>query len=64
MLKWDAEVDSLHIKRISIEDLVGYVYIDRVNLCDLIKGFFLHVTMPHQHPSNITCHIILDIKFF
>jgi hypothetical protein len=25
------EVDSLHIKRIGIEDLVGYVYIVRVD---------------------------------
>jgi hypothetical protein len=28
----DAEVDSLHVKRICIEDLVGYVYIVRVDL--------------------------------
>jgi hypothetical protein len=27
----DAEVDSLHVKRIGIEDLVGYVYIVRVD---------------------------------
>jgi hypothetical protein len=27
----DVEVDSLHIKRIAIEDLVGYVYIVRVD---------------------------------
>jgi hypothetical protein len=27
----DAEVDSLHVKRIDIEDLVGYVYIVRVD---------------------------------
>jgi hypothetical protein len=29
--KVDAEVDSLHVKRISIEDLVDYVYIVRVD---------------------------------
>jgi hypothetical protein len=27
----DVEVDSLHVKRIAIEDLVGYVYIVRVD---------------------------------
>jgi hypothetical protein len=27
----DDEVDSLHLKRIGIEDLVGYVYIVRVD---------------------------------
>jgi hypothetical protein len=27
----DVEVDNLHIKRITIEDLVGYVYIVRVD---------------------------------
>jgi hypothetical protein len=34
--KWidelDADVDSLHIKRIGIEDLVSYVYIVRIDL--------------------------------
>jgi hypothetical protein len=29
--KIDAEMDSLHIKRIDIEDLVDYVYIVRVD---------------------------------
>jgi hypothetical protein len=28
--KVDAEMDSLHVKKIDIEDLVGYVYIVRV----------------------------------
>jgi hypothetical protein len=28
----DIEVDSLHVKRIVIEDLVGYVYIVRVDM--------------------------------
>jgi hypothetical protein len=28
----DAEVDSVHIKRIGIDDLVSYVYIVRVDL--------------------------------
>jgi hypothetical protein len=27
----DDEVDSLHVKRICIDDLVGYVYIVRVD---------------------------------
>jgi hypothetical protein len=27
----DDEVDSLHVKRIGIDDLVGYVYIVRVD---------------------------------
>jgi hypothetical protein len=27
----DVEVDSLHVNRIGIEDLVGYVYIVRVD---------------------------------
>jgi hypothetical protein len=27
----DAEVDSLHVKRIGIDGLVGYVYIVRVD---------------------------------
>jgi hypothetical protein len=30
--KVDTEVDSLHVKRIGIEDLVGYVYIVRVDI--------------------------------
>jgi hypothetical protein len=28
----DVEVDSLHVKRIDIDDLVGYVYIVRVDI--------------------------------
>jgi hypothetical protein len=32
----DAKVDSLHVKRIGIEDLVGYVYIVRVDLMLII----------------------------
>jgi hypothetical protein len=34
----DVEVDSLHVKRIAIENLVGYVYIVRV---DSISTTFL-----------------------
>jgi hypothetical protein len=29
--KVDVEVDSLHVKRIGVRDLVGYVYIVRVD---------------------------------
>jgi hypothetical protein len=29
--KVDIEVDSLHVKRITIDDVVGYVYIVRVD---------------------------------
>jgi hypothetical protein len=28
----DSEVDSLHVKRIGIEDSVGYVYIVRIDV--------------------------------
>jgi hypothetical protein len=32
----DGEVDSVHVKRIGMEDLVGYVYIVRVDSYMLI----------------------------
>jgi hypothetical protein len=38
--KVDVEVDSLHVKRIAIEDLVGYVYIVRV---DYIKQLYVRL---------------------
>jgi hypothetical protein len=39
--KLDTEVDSLHVNRISIEDLVGYVYIVRVDFLDYAFGYVL-----------------------
>jgi hypothetical protein len=39
--KLDTEVDSLHVNRISIEDLVGYVYIVRVDFLDYASGYVL-----------------------
>jgi hypothetical protein len=33
-------VDSLYVKRIVIDDLVGYVYVVRVDLC-MCKQFFV-----------------------
>jgi hypothetical protein len=30
--KLDAKVDNLHVKRISIEDFIGYIYIVRVDI--------------------------------
>jgi hypothetical protein len=35
--KVDVEMDNLHIKIIAIEDLVGYVYIVRVDVYILIE---------------------------
>jgi hypothetical protein len=33
----DFEIDNLHVKRISFEDLVSYVYIVRVNVLAFIS---------------------------
>jgi hypothetical protein len=38
----DVEVDSLHVKRIGIKDLIGYVYIVRLfdnptRYCEILK---------------------------
>jgi hypothetical protein len=42
----DVEVDSLHVKRIGVQDLVGYVYIVRVddqyNSYDIHFKFYFH----------------------
>jgi hypothetical protein len=35
--KVDVLLDSLHVKRIAIEDLVGYVYIVRID-CTFLKN--------------------------
>jgi hypothetical protein len=41
----DVEVDSLYVKRINIEDLVGYVYIVRV---DKVAYRALYVVRVHK----------------
>jgi hypothetical protein len=41
----DVEVDSLYVKRIAIEDIVGYVYIVRVDYDPQIVQYFISNTM-------------------
>jgi hypothetical protein len=35
-------MDSLHVKRIGIEDLVSYVYIVKVDACARVTCFCMH----------------------
>jgi hypothetical protein len=54
--KIDDEVDSLHVKRIGIEDLVGYVYIVRVD-----KALKTRFSQGSQHPP-VVGHQIMEIQ--
>jgi hypothetical protein len=39
----DTEVDSLHVKRIDIENLVGYVYMVRLDNIDEISPYEISI---------------------
>jgi hypothetical protein len=49
--KVDAEVNSLHVKRIDIDDLVGYVYIVRVD-----KQYALYKLRKMAEKSNFALY--------
>jgi hypothetical protein len=54
--KVDVEVDRLHVKRIGIENLVGYVYIVRV---DKIK----HYLLPNWQSNPSSSRHEIEVKF-
>jgi hypothetical protein len=46
----DVNVDSLHVKRIIIEDLVDYIYIVKV---DNSNNIFARICLPHAHNLKV-----------
>jgi hypothetical protein len=68
-VKVDVEVDSLHAKRIIVDDLVGYVYIVRVNvyIYQYYKGWVardLCVSQNYCLPNNPRCQSTWPIEDF
>jgi hypothetical protein len=64
--KVNGEVDSVHVKRICIKDLVGYVYIV---IEDIFHSYILHLSFPTSNCGKIiifisTHHQVLGVLHF